>query len=170
MCFATSRIGEDVLRITIISVSEEVNVTAIENTREQVSNQTSLNQDETEDLSSLIRSTVQSTNAQRLNNSANATNGTSNDNSTLNVVEVVSNLYSDVVRLAEDSISRNTSENLFRTGGELVRTSQIDQGLAEDIPLTIEVLLVACRMYFITVLTIVIFRICGTFAKLYYQM
>ena len=140
-CFATSRIGEDLLRITIISVSEEVNVSAIADTRDQVSNQTSLNEDETDDLSSLIRSTVVSANALRMNSTLNATNGTSNENTTLQVVEVVSDLYSDVVRLSEERVSRNTSVNLFKTGGELVRTSQNDQGLAEDgeIELSLEV-------------------------------
>ena len=136
-CFATSRIGEDFLRITIISVSEEVDVAAIDATREQVSNQTSLNEQETDDLSSLIRITVMSSNAQRMNSSLNPANETSNRT----VVEVVSELYSDVVRLSEERVSRNTSENLFRTGGQLVTTSQGDQGLAEDkqIDLTEEV-------------------------------
>ena len=126
-CNAVSRNGNDTLRITIILLSEELDVSAIQDTQELVSTQTSLSNQETNDLSSLIRSTVQSVEAL---NSSNTTNGTSN--ATISVIGIVSTLYSDVINITERGITRNTSSNLFRTGGELVRTSQNDQGVAED--------------------------------------
>ena len=127
-CIADSRNGNDTLLITIILLSEEVDVGAIQDTQELVSTQTSLNDQETDDLSSLIRSTVQSVEA--MNSTMNTTNGTSNG--TTSVIGIVSTLYSDVINITERGITRNTSSNLFRTGGELVRTSQNDQGVAED--------------------------------------
>ena len=128
ICNAVSRNGIDILRVTIILLSEELDVSAIQDTQELVSAQTSLNDQETDDLSSLIRSTVQSVEA--INTTMNSTNGTSNSNTS--VIDIVSTLYSDVVNITERGISRNTSSNLFRTGGELVRNSQNDQGVAED--------------------------------------
>lgn len=129
ICNAVSRNGIDILRITIILVSEELDVGAIQDTQELVSSQTSLNDQETDDLSSLIRSTVQSVEA--MNSTMNSTNETSNGN-TSSIIGIVSTLYSDVINITERGITRNTSSNLFRTGGELVRTSQNDQGVAED--------------------------------------
>ncbi|KAI6660982.1 Phosphatidylinositol phosphatase PTPRQ-like [Oopsacas minuta] len=130
-CVASSRNGEDSLVVSVILVSEEIDVSAISDTQELVSNQTSLNEEETDDLSSLIRTSVQSVDSNRMNNSANSTNSNSTANST-EIVDAVSGLYSDVIRLTEMGISRNTSVNLFSTGGELVRASQNDQGIAEN--------------------------------------
>lgn len=130
-CNASSRNGFDLKSITIILVSEEVNVDSIKLTQQLVNNQTSINEEETKNLSSFIRASVQSVNSQ-MDNSINSTNTTTNANSTIQVFGAVSDLYSDVIRLSGREISRNTTSDLFETGGQLVNTSQSEQGLAQD--------------------------------------
>ena len=124
-CVARSRNGMDNLTVSIILVSEQIDVNTLLSTQDQVSEQESLNEEETEDLSSLILTSVQG-----VNNSMNTENGT--DNSSVIIVTAVSGLYSDVIRLADNSISENTTESLFGSGGELVRTTQANQGEAQD--------------------------------------
>ena len=131
-CNASSRNGFDTRKITIILVSEEVNVESIKLTQQLVNNQTSLNEEETKDLSSFIRTSVESVDNSRMNNSMGSENTTTDVNSTTQVFGAVSDLYSDVIRLSGREISRNTTSDLFETGGQLVRTSQNEQGLAQD--------------------------------------
>ena len=131
-CNASSRNGFDLKSITIILVSEEVNVDSIKLTQQLVNNQTSLNEEETKDLSSFIRTSVQSVDNSQMDNSINSTNTTTSANSTTQVFGAVSDLYSDVIRLSGREISRNTTSDLFETGGQLVNTSQSEQGLAQD--------------------------------------
>ena len=131
-CNASSRNGFDIKSITIILVSEEVDVNTIILTQQLVNNQTSLNEEETKNLSSFIRTSVQSVNIIRLNGSIGSTNTTTNVNSTTQIFGAVSDLYSDVIRLSGREISRETTSDLFETGGQLVKTSQNLQGVAQD--------------------------------------
>ena len=131
-CNASSRNGFDIKSITIILVSDEVDVDSIKLTQQLVNNQTSLNEEETKNLSSFIRTSVQSVDNSRMSNSTSSTNATTNANSTTQVFGAVSDLYSDVIRLSGREISRETTSDLFETGGQLVRTSQNEQGVAQD--------------------------------------